>query len=806
MKNINHTPKKHLFRHSIVRKLVPCCFAVSLSSFSLAQENANQENNTDTNNSEGLETIVVTSRKVAESIQSTPIAVSAFTERGLKERGLTTSADVGNFTPNVQFDTSSSFAGASTFQGFIRGIGQTDFAINTDPGVGVYVDGIYYARTVGAVIDLQDVQRIEVLKGPQGTLFGRNSIGGALNIITKRPDSEFDFKGEVTIGEFNRADVNAFVNLPLTDDVFTSVAVSTRNRDGFQNRISFEDPANGNNIGIPLDQLLTADTNNGAAQGAIDSQTLRAKTYWDASDTVEATFSVDYSSVRDSATATTLLDAEVNSPGNLRGLFNGCVAGLAPEAICNTSPFLANEQLPFDNRFVTGDIDTTFATGANFSNIDSWGLSAEIDWEISENISLKSLTGYRNLDGAFGVDIDGSPLAFDQTTFTLDTEQFSQELQLSGRSGIVRYTAGLYFYHEDAGQEDFVPIAGGLIQVAGGNFQKTDAFALFGETNIDLTEELSFVFGVRYTEEEKEVQLDQQNLNPDFFIATGFPLAGFPREDLTFLGPQEPQLLDFDNVSIRTGFNWQVNRDLFAYASFSQGFKSGGITTRLTAPFNPIIGIGGLTNLAFDEETVDSFEVGVKSELLENNLRLNVSLFQNNFDDIQIVVQRGVTPANENAGAAEIRGIELEAQAILADTLSANFSLGLLDAEYTELDPLVGLDPATTELPNAPETTASIALNWQPTENWGINVNYSYTSEVYNDFENTELLLQDDSAIVGASINYTSSSQQWNVTAGVTNLTDERRLVSGFNAGALDFIIGSFNRPREWYLSLGYNF
>ncbi len=806
MKNINHTPNKHLFRQSVVRKLVPCCFAVSLSSFTFAQDSANQENSENTNNDNGLETIVVTSRRVAESIQSTPIAVSAFTERGLKERGLTTSADIGNFTPNVQFDTSSSFAGASTFQGFIRGIGQTDFAINTDPGVGVYVDGIYYARTVGSVIDLQDVERIEVLKGPQGTLFGRNTIGGALNIITKRPDSDFDFKGEVTIGEFNRADVNAFVNLPLTDDIYTSVAISTRNRDGFQSRIPFEDPANGNNIGIPLDQILTADTNNGREQGAQNSSTLRTKTYWAASDTVEATFSFDYSSIRDSATATTLLDAEVNSPGNLRGLFNGCVAGLAPEAICNTSPFLINEQVPFDNRFVTDDIDTTFATGANFSNIDSWGLAAEIDWEISESITLKSLTGFRSLDAAFGVDVDGSPLAFDQTTFTMDTEQFSQEFQLSGTQGVFRYTAGIYYYHEDAAQEDFVPIAGGLIQVAGGNFQETDAFALFGETNIDLSEDLSFVFGVRYTEEEKEVQLDQQNLNPDFFIATGFPVAGFPREDLTFLGPQEPQLLDFDNVSIRTGLNWQIKKNLFSYASFSQGFKSGGITTRLTAPFNPAIGIGGLTDLGFDEETVESFEVGLKVDLLNNNLRINAAAFLNSFDDIQIVLQRGVTPANENAGEAEISGFELEAQAILSETLRANFSLGILDAEYEELDPLTGLDPSTAQLPNTPETTASFALNWQPTENWGFNFNYSFTSEVFNDFENTALLREGDTSILGANINYTSSSQQWNITAGVTNLTDERRLISGFNAGALDFIIGSFNRPREWYLSLGYNF
>ena len=180
--------------------LLPCCFALSLSNFVQAQEvdKAAEEKVV------GIEIIEVTARKRVESIQSTPIAISAFTKTAMKNRGMQSSADVGNFTPNVQFDTSSSFAGASTFQGYIRGIGQSDFAINTDPGVGVYVDGVYYARTVGSVIDLMDVERIEVLKGPQGTLFGRNTIGGALNIITAAPNDEFDFNGEVTLGDFNR--------------------------------------------------------------------------------------------------------------------------------------------------------------------------------------------------------------------------------------------------------------------------------------------------------------------------------------------------------------------------------------------------------------------------------------------------------------------------------------------------------------------------------------------------------------------------------------------------------------------------
>jgi len=793
-KTIIHKALQKCFSHSLV--LVPFIAAVPFNSSAEEVTNVTDEKVI------GIEVIEVTARRKVESMQSTPIAISAFTQTAMKNRGMQSSADVGNFTPNVQFDTSSSFAGASTFQGYIRGIGQSDFAINTDPGVGVYVDGVYYARTVGSAIDLMDVERIEVLKGPQGTLFGRNTIGGALNIVTSAPNDEFDFRGDITLGDFNRKDASAFINIPLTDDFFTSLAVSMRNRDGYQERITLDGTAI-ESIGLSLDQILTADQNNGREQGAVNNQTLRAKALWYISDNVEATFTLDYASVRDTATATTLLQV---GGDNLLPLFNGCVLGLAPGEICNTSAFIDNETLVYSEQFIINDIDKTYATGANYSNIDSGGLSAIVNWDISDAMSFTSITAFRKLDGAFGADIDSSPLAYDQTTFTMDTEQWSQELQLNGQLGIFGYTAGVYFYNEEATQEDFVPIAGGLIQIAGGNFQETDAVAIFGETNIDVTNDFSITLGMRYTEEEKLVLLDQQNLNPGFFIATGFPEVAFPREDQTYLGPEEPQKLEFDNTSIRAGLNWQINKDLFTYFSFSQGFKSGGITTRLTAPFNPEIAIGGLNNLTFNEETVDSYEIGFKGSFFDNHLRFNAAVFQNNFDDIQIVVQRGITPANENAGAAEITGLEIDFEALLTEDLNINFAFGLLDAEYTELNDLVGLDANSLELPNTPDMTASVALNWHLTDNFSMNVNYSYTSEVYNDFENTEELKADSSAIVGASIKYSSPEEKWSVTGGVTNLTDERRLISGFDAGALDFVIGSYNRPREMYVTVGYNF
>ncbi|MAC47199.1 MAG: hypothetical protein CMI12_10130 [Oceanospirillum sp.] len=764
-----------------------------------------------------LERIEVTSRRQVENLQSVPVAVSAFSEQDLENRGIENSADVANFTPNVQFDTSSSFAGASTFQAFIRGVGQSDFAINTDPGVAVYIDGVYLARTVGSVVDLLDVERIEVLKGPQGTLFGRNSIGGAINITTKTPGTDFSFSGKATVGSFNRTDISAVINMPLSDYLSSSVAFTSNSRDGYQQRIPFPDDS-GQTQGVPLDQILTADTNNGKAPGAINNQTARVKLLYDPLSDYTVTFSADYSSIRDAATPATLLDAEVGleKAGGLVGLFNACVAGVEAVApICNTSPYMAQQTLAYNNQFLTGDIDKTYATGANFTNIDSYGGSLAVYWDFSEELSVKYITSLRQIDAAFGVDIDSSPLAYDQTTFTIDQEQMSHELQLSGSYDALSFTVGAFYFDESATQSDFVPIAGGLVQVSGDNSQETTSYAIYGEADYNLTDDVSVVFGARYTEEEKELNLNQKSLNPDFFLATGIPAVAFPREDLAFLGPEGPITEDFSNFSVRTGINWQINKSWFTYASFSQGYKSGGFTTRLTAPFNPEIGIGGLTDLDFEEETVDSFEIGLKGEFFDNRIRFNAAAFANSYENIQIVVQRGITPANENAGEAEINGLELEFEAIASEDLTINASLGYTDAKYTELDALLaqsefGAFDKSAELPNTPELTASAALNWYLTDiveegELVYNFNYSYTSDVYNDTENTELLHQDATSIIGTSLKYTAELENWDVKFGVSNLTDERRLISGFNAGSLNFVIGSYNRPREWYLTFGYH-
>lgn len=796
-----------------------------------------QDSDADTTQAEsgGLEEIVVTARKQSENLQSTPITVSAFTETALENRGITNNAEIANFTPNVVFDTSSTFSGVDTFQGFVRGVGQGDFALNTDPGVGLYIDGVYYARAPGSVIDLMDIERVEVLKGPQGTLFGRNSIGGAVSIVTSRPSDTFGGKVEVTAGQRGRFEAKGVVNLPLAPTLLSSIAFRIGQRDGYQKRIPFGGTSglgtsSSPGTSIPLDQLLVSDTNNGGDLGAKSGYSLRGKLLWEASDTLEITLAGDYTANRDAANPTTLLEVDPNFA--LGGLYNACIAGVPPlQPICQTTNFLAfganatgtRPDLQYTSQFITGNLDTTYATGANFANIDNWGISGTVDLDVADWLSLKSITAFRKLDSTFGLDIDGAPVVFDQTSFILKTEQISQEIQFNAKLGDrFNMTMGAYYFKEEGFQSDNVPIAGGLIQAAGGFNHNTETFALFGEANYEIVDNVSLLFGVRYTDEKKTLFLNQQNLN-SAFATLGLNLADLPRPTApTFLAQAAPFKAKFNNVSFRAGANWKISDDLFTYFTFSQGFKSGGFTTRLTTYFSPALIAAAnpndpnvLRQLDFDPETSNNFEIGFKSELLDNRIRLNAAAFLNKYKNIQIVLQRGVSPSNENVAEAEIKGFEVELEALPADWLTLNASFGYLDARYTAIDPAAapllinrfGQQITTnTKLQNTPEVTASLAANFKFSPSLSANINGSYVSRVENDVFNTSLLSQTGYVLSNASVLFQHPSDNWHARLGVNNLTNKRHLVSGFEAGALPFTTGSYNRPREWYVSVGLDF
>jgi iron complex outermembrane receptor protein len=310
--------------------------------------------------------------------------------------------------------------------------------------------------------------------------------------------------------------------------------------------------------------------------------------------------------------------------------------------------------------------------------------------------------------------------------------------------------------------------------------------------------------GLRWTQEDKEFEGKQRDLN-SLGAQLGVPAAAFPDPtDLSRLYPLGVQEQDFDNISLMTSAEYHFSDGIFAYASYSQGFKGGGWDTRLTGP--------ELVAPDFSEEEADTYELGLKSQLLDNTLRLNMALFYTEYENLQLIIQRGISPLTANAGESEISGFEAELIYFPMDALEISANYGWTDAEYTRLDARanqVGIN-LDNKFNNTPEHSATVALDYQQDLNSGASLRWhldvSWKDEVYNDAVNTESLKQDAMTLVSASLRFNSADDAWYASLGVQNLTDEEYIVSGFNQPGVGFTYQTLGRPREVYLTVGTRF
>lgn len=813
-----------------------------------AQDQADSEPNG------GIAQIVVTAQKRAENVQDVPIAISAFSADALQERAVSSVASLSNISPNVTLDAGTPFSGSSAvLSAYIRGIGANDFAFNIDPGVGVYLDGVYLARSVGANQDLPDVERIEVLKGPQGTLFGRNTIGGAISIVTHDPGDEFRFKGDVTTGRFGLLQTRGTVDLPLSESLAASVSFATKNRDGYVKRIPF--PGASNFDSTPVTNYKAAGYGNigYGSEGGDNTWNLRGKLRFDNKSNFRVSLSGDYMKVDQSQLANRVIST---TPAVFAGTYNCAIEGIVVGDCGGGPPSFAylggiggltsifdnptvfgvnvdadpnNDRLPYDNRFVTSDIDTSYANGNNYSKLTSYGGSGTIEFDLSDTVMLKSITAYRELHWNVGMDIDGSPLNFLHTSFTMNQYQFSQELQLTGSAldRTLNYVLGAYFFKEAGDLHDYVTFAEGLLQVDGPNDLSTRNYAFFGQIDYRPTEQFGITIGGRYTKENKEFegfQGDANGLTYKILNQVGVPecasinpisdacriAAGFPN-------PGEPlryyiagrQKKAFSNFSPKIGVQYHPVDDVMLYGSWSKGYKTGGWTTRLSNPLP--------TAPDFDEEKATTWEVGIKSTLLDRRLQINAAAFTTEYKGIQLNFQQGVSPTIQNAGDARIKGFEVEVVAAPVDGFLINASVGYTDAYYTSV--LAGAQVA----PNPFQAGVIPGADLPKTPKWKFNVSpryevglggdsrlvvladYTHSSALWNDTERAYLLQRAPTDIVNGSITYKSGGS-WDVTVGATNLTDERYLVTGQAQIAGGQFYGTYSRPREWYARLGVEF
>jgi iron complex outermembrane receptor protein len=796
----------------------------------------------------GVGEIIVTAQKRAENVQNVPISISAFTAAALKTRGISDVTAMGALAPNVTLDAGTPFSGSSAvLSAYIRGIGQDDFAFNMDPGVGVYVDGVYLARSVGANQDLLDVDRVEILKGPQGTLFGRNTIGGAISIVTKKPADQFDGKIEVTTGRFNRLDTKGTFDIPLAKGLLSSFTFSTKYNQGYQKVIPFPGFANG----VVADAFPSFGANHPDWLGGENQYNLRGKILWEAAPNLSVTVSGDYLHQANNGVASTLLKTWTN-PANAAAVFgplyNGCIAGALPafamSGVCNTivggtslgGLISHGASLLYGDQFIAPSIDQTYASGNNFSRMRNYGGSLSLDWSLG-GASIKSVTAYRELHWQSAQDEDGSPLPILQTSFDENQHQFSEELQATGKAFADRlsYVFGVYYFNEGGNIHDLVDFPGGLLQIDGQNFLSTTNYAAYTHLNYKVTDQLSFTLGGRYTHEDKHFTGLQGDPNGFFYKANGYytpnaaaqaalcnsgasapSLIGIPAGLFCYPSPGNvyqvyPVAPDggfqqtFNNFSPKVGVEYKPLRDLMLYGSWSEGYKTGGWTTRLTAP-EPA-GSGAAT---FGPEKASTFEGGVKSELLDRKVMFNLSGFYTNYKGIQLNFQVGTSPTLENAGNAHIYGFEAEFQTRPIPDLTIQANAGYTHARYSWLSPFVTGVTLDSRLPKTPEWKFTFSpqyhLHLGDHGDVMIVADYTHTASMFNDTENTVLIERAATNVINASITYRNPGDHWELSLGGTNLTNDRYLTVGQNQVAGGATYGTYNRPAEWYLTGRVNF
>jgi iron complex outermembrane receptor protein len=718
-----------------------------------------------------IEEIVVTAQRRERPLQDVPISITVFENPEIEALKLTNIAGVARYTPNLVWDQS--FLGAGNFSAvFIRGIGQSAsfFEGSADPAVGVYLDSVYIGRAVGSVLGIHDVDQIEVLRGPQGNLFGRNTTGGAVTVTTLQPAPEFSGWGEVTAGSDSRLDARGVLNVPISDKVFTRFSASSLNQDGYGTSLQ-----------------------NGAEFGDVNIDSARAALRWLPTVDLDVRLSYDQSKTRQNAPVLTLAFADPD-PTSLAGAYNFFVAP-------TNSVEGFGDGIPYDDRFLTPSEFTNFATGQTLTDVDSDGLTALVEWRAG-GVTLKSITGYRSLESLWGSDSDLSPLTIVESTVGMDQDQFSQEFTLQGASGHLAWLTGLYYFEEDVSGDSIVLIIPDVAEVPADPIfgvpnplfgvplskfgadpsSKAESVAAFFHLDYAVSDRLSAFAGLRYTDEEKTA------------IDNGGIVANRQTSE------------SFSNLSPTVGVQFSADPGLQFYASASQGFKSGGFNTIVLLPREDF--------LPFKPEEITAFELGVK--MLRERFSLAAATFHYDYRDIQFPVFNDVAPEFRNAAEAEMQGAELELLAAPTSAIKIQAGISYLDAKYTRLDAddlagLVAPISVDNKLPNAPEWTLNLGILWST--NIGqlgrltLRGDYSWRDDMYKDAINTPEIKQPAHGLLFAAAEFAGNDARWSLTLFGDNLTDERYIASGgSNKPDFGLAYATYARPRTWGLSARYSF
>ncbi|MEG3153037.1 TonB-dependent receptor [Sphingomonas sp. ZT3P38] len=701
--------------------------------------------------------VVVTARRRDERLIDVPIAITAISGAALDRAGAIDVTDIANTIPNVTLEVSRGTN--STLSAFIRGVGQQDPVAGFEAGVGLYLDDVYLNRPQAAVLDIYDVERIEVLRGPQGTLYGRNTIGGAVKYVTRRLGDDPTLNVRASYGSYNQADGVISGSVPIGDGTIKiGGAVARLSRDGF-----------GKN-------LTTGEENYN-------------KDIWAGRATVQ---------IQPSSEAFFRLTGDyTKDKSNARGghrLIPGLVSG---------TPVLSD---PYDSR--GGLIDPK-------QEVKAWGLSLFGEVKPADWLTFRSITAYRKDDSASPIDFDALAAVDVDVPAFYNNKQFSQEVQLLVESGGFNGLLGGYYLDAEARTVFDVRLPGTVTALTYGNV-RTDTVAIFGDFTYKFNEMFSVSAGGRYTWDERRSQI-QRNVylgSSPFFGGTTAPII----RQTDFRGQAS-----FAKFTPRASVTFKPAPNHTLYASYSKGFKGGGFDPRgvgTAAPDlngNGINGAGGDQDdiynfLSFDPETVESYEVGYKASLFDRRLTMALAGFQANYTDVQIPGSVGVIVNNvqtfagitTNAGKARIRGLEFEGNLIAArdfgtdgDSLNFAWSLGYIDAKFLRYIDSRGLDVAKKRrFQNTPDWTVSGTLSYSTPLKDG-SLNLSTTLSYRGDSQQFELptpgLDQKAFSLLDANIVWSAPGDRWSIGIHGRNLTDKRYIVSGYNFLSQNPDTGAYN-------------
>ena len=576
-----------------------------------------------------VEEVVITARRVSENLQEVPAAVSAFGEQSLERIQATDTTGLQGAVPNLNIVQGRGSSNATNI--YIRGVGQPDALQTFDPAVGLYVDDVYYSRIRGTNLDLLDLERVEVLRGPQGTLYGKNTIGGALKFVTRKPGDEFRASAQAAVGSYNQFELKGAVSGPVVaDQLSLGLSALMAKRDGY--------------VHDPVLKREYNDKNTWGVRGALA---------WTPVEAVRVDVSIDYN--KDDASL------NVGKPlNNLTTLFGGPLLTVPNDApydfLARTTPGLPNS-----------------------TKLEHWGTSAQVQWNITDALTFKSITAYRELKTDDYIDIDATQLEVGDVFVGVDQDQTSQEFQLAYEGGPVTVVGGLFWMqenitsHQEAFADDLVgPVLGNptFLRTIDDDL-KTESWAAFVNASWDVTDALSLSAGVRYTEEEKTYSRSTSTFSSSPLL-TANPAFAFKNLNETW-----------DDVSPMVSVDYKLADNVMLYARYAVGFKSGGFNGRANNPGE---------QAPYDPEQMNSLEAGLKSRFWDNRILFNFTVFTNDYQDFQARVSGTVTdpgtglPSPEltviNAGSLKLSGAELEASVRPIDGLLLDAQVGYLNAEY----------------------------------------------------------------------------------------------------------------------------